>query len=97
MAKMIVVKFHGEIGGEASTFSAFQCQEPGCSRYYNLIHGYFGIKAEKISRQDSQRHCRHEGAPMYLSTGPEGDGLVTYRCAQLGCDGTDRGPNLACR
>jgi hypothetical protein len=73
-------------------FKAYQCEVSGCTRAYNSSQGYLDIdeKLGAVADQRQQR-CQKDGSPMFLHES-EG-GAETWRCAQIGCDYSQKFPH----
>ena len=76
-------------GERYSSIAAFACEEPGCGRHYNIIHGYFEVPDGRISpiQNEISARCPIDESPMHLA-GIAADGTRTYQCSQAGCDGS---------
>jgi hypothetical protein len=85
---MMPVEVTGDIEQRPYSFAAFACPEPGCGRFYNIIHGYFQVIEGRISEVDRTRQelCSKDGLLMYLdSADPGNGGSSVYKCSQFGC------------
>lgn len=74
----------------------YKCLEPGCTAFYDIIHGYFdtseGRGIEKAMA--GWKRCPLDGLAMYISEFRSQDELRVWRCSQVGCNGeqSTKGP-----
>ena len=72
-----------ELSDGSLKMKVFRCDEPGCTRTYDLVNGYFDIVGGRALWDKTQQLCPNDGTRMYLETA--GVQTETWRCGQLDC------------
>ena len=78
-----------QVGADINTKPVFACDERGCQRHYDIIHGYYAISEGHIDPATKTRvPCAHDELPMYLYEYEPHAGVGKWMCAQFGCEGS---------
>lgn len=78
-----------QVGADINTKPVFACDERGCQRHYDIIHGYYTISEGHIDLATKTRvPCAHDELPMYLYEYEPHGGVGKWMCAQFGCEGS---------
>ncbi len=92
---MTLVHLLWQVGSDVGTRAAFACEEKGCRRHYDIIHGYYTICKDHIERE-TKTHvaCCNDELPMYLREYELQGSVGHWMCAEFGCEGgkQTRGP-----
>ncbi len=68
---------------------AFVCPEPNCPRHFNVAEGYFAIFKQRTDPDTNRRvPCPHDSLPMFLEDYEPHGKVWTWRCGQMGCQGS---------
>lgn len=53
-----------QVGKDKRSSPAFACSQQGCSRHYNIIHGYLAVSDSRVERNTkSCQPCPIDGLP----------------------------------
>jgi hypothetical protein len=83
---MKLVYLGWQVAADTYMRPAFACDEGGCQRHYDIIHGYYTISGGRIDPASKTRQlCREDELPMFLYEYEPQNKRETWMCAQFGC------------
>lgn len=79
-----------QVDADVYTKPVFACDEGGCQRHYDILHGYYTISGDHIDPGTKTRvPCDQDELPMFLHAYEPQNKRETWMCAQFEC-GADK-------